>query len=266
MSSRLRGQYVQNSTVMQENNQVGEWQGGHRHGKTLKNQYRLLGDGRAEVQTSRGLTFFVDETSLPDIEGLTWTVKESTTIGKWYILTHKPRHPTPRLAKFGEPIYLARYLLDYIGPLEVDHRDRDPQNNVMANLRIATRAEQSNNMSLRRDNTSGFNGFFFVKEYPIWRLTWSEQRRQKATKWKRNPEDHQLPAKIQQFIDQLRLNGVNSKLVPQPYVEPSYYSICWYVEGKPKYKRFPNTEEGLRAAHAFRDEKHAEIGNFNGRQ
>ena len=257
-------QHTQN-TAMQEN-AVGEWQGGHRRGKTLKNQYRLLGDGRAEVQTHEGVTFFVDETSLVDIQGITWHAAESyTTPGTWRIHTKKRKNSPPRICQQPRPqIGLSRFLMNYTGPLEVDHLDRNALNNSLGNLRIVTHKINCNNRKLQRNNTSTFNGLSLEKEWPFWRLTWREQRRSKHKQWTRNPEDERIPDKIEEFIVQLQINGIKGKLVPQPCVQPSRYAVSWYLGSIQKSKYFPNTEEGLRNALAFRDQKHAEIGNFNG--
>lgn len=43
-------------------------------------------------------------------------------------------------------------------PALIDHKDRDPSNNRLANLRPATRLENHQNLNPRRANTSGFTG------------------------------------------------------------------------------------------------------------
>lgn len=42
-------------------------------------------------------------------------------------------------------LYIGRFILDYNGPLEVDHIDRDIHNNQKINLRIVTKEQQSRN-------------------------------------------------------------------------------------------------------------------------
>ncbi len=45
----------------------------------------------------------------------------------------------------GKTTSIGRYILNYEGPLEVDHIDGDPWNNQKKNLRLATRSQQMMN-------------------------------------------------------------------------------------------------------------------------
>jgi hypothetical protein len=45
-------------------------------------------------------------------------------------------------------------------PREIDHKDRDPANNRIVNLRLATHAQNACNAPKRRTNSSGFKGVY----------------------------------------------------------------------------------------------------------
>lgn len=51
---------------------------------------------------------------------------------------------------------------------DIDHIDRDKSNNRISNLRKASRAMNSANVGVRRDNTSGYRGVSFNAEHGKW--------------------------------------------------------------------------------------------------
>jgi hypothetical protein len=53
-------------------------------------------------------------------------------------------------------------------PLEVDHKDRNPQNNHPENLRVATRSENASNKNIQLNNTSGRRGVTWCKRTSKW--------------------------------------------------------------------------------------------------
>ncbi|AUE23479.1 HNH endonuclease [Escherichia phage vB_EcoS_HSE2] len=52
---------------------------------------------------------------------------------------------------------------------EIDHIDHNRENNLLSNLRKTTRKENSRNLSLARNNTSGVTGVRFDKSRGKWR-------------------------------------------------------------------------------------------------
>lgn len=71
----------------------------------------------------------------------------------------------------GERYYAHRLAWFYVygvWPKEVDHIDRNKQNNALANLREATRSQNSKNAKRSRRNLSGFKGVSFQKNRQRW--------------------------------------------------------------------------------------------------
>lgn len=65
---------------------------------------------------------------------------------------------------------LAFWLMTGEMPHEVDHLDRDPDNNRWVNLRAATHSHNTHNAGQRKDSTSGKRGVSWDAETRKWRV------------------------------------------------------------------------------------------------
>lgn len=61
----------------------------------------------------------------------------------------------------------------------IDHVDRNRANNKISNLRVVTRKENSQNLSIRSDNSSGVQGVSYDKRDNQWTATWYEEGEQR---------------------------------------------------------------------------------------
>lgn len=69
----------------------------------------------------------------------------------------------------GKKLYrYARYIMNAVGKMKVDHIDHNTQNNQKSNLRIVTNQENGFNHKLSKKNISGVCGVFWVKKRKIW--------------------------------------------------------------------------------------------------
>ena len=59
---------------------------------------------------------------------------------------------------------------------EIDHKDRNPDNNRISNLRLATSAENKQNTGMRSDNVSGLRGVTFRAKSGRWRAQITHNR------------------------------------------------------------------------------------------
>jgi hypothetical protein len=86
--------------------------------------------------------------------------------------------PHPKLGHIGIQINKRRYLAHRLAWFYVhkewpsniiDHRDRNPQNNKIANLRDVDQSTNMLNANLRQDNSSGTPGVGYVSSKGMWR-------------------------------------------------------------------------------------------------
>lgn len=55
-------------------------------------------------------------------------------------------------------------------PDQIDHVDKNPDNNRIENLRAATNGQNCMNRGIMRNNTSGAKGVFWCKDHKKWRV------------------------------------------------------------------------------------------------
>ena len=65
-------------------------------------------------------------------------------------------------------IYMHRLINDTPKGIGTDHINRNKLDNRRSNLRTATQAQNLRNLSIRRDNTSGFSGVCWHKDSKKW--------------------------------------------------------------------------------------------------
>lgn len=69
----------------------------------------------------------------------------------------------------GKRIRMHRLILKTPKHSKTDHKDRNRLNNQKSNLRICTTQQNNRNITMRRDNTSGYKGVFLDKSTGHWK-------------------------------------------------------------------------------------------------
>lgn len=108
-----------------------------------------------EIILSQGKVALVDDADFERVNQFKWTASE------------QPNGRGFRAVRFvkGSPIYLHRFIMECPAGLEVDHQNRDCLDNQRSNLRIATRAQNSQNRGMQSNNTTGVKGVIFNKQF-----------------------------------------------------------------------------------------------------
>ena len=122
-------------------------------GKCPRNTYEFYGDYVIGYGTN-GLTFEFDLEDYKKVYSHTWRVIEKTKVV--YTTINK------------ENIPLHKLITGTNGNQVVDHRDGNPSNNRKSNLRNATSQENSFNLKLKTNNTSGITGVWYDKNREQW--------------------------------------------------------------------------------------------------
>lgn len=107
----------------------------------------------AYIPLSNGGLAVVDLDDVPTLLGVGW-------------YRHPGGYASGRIG--GRTRYMHRVLFGEPG-FSIDHADRDKLNNRRSNLRAVTRSQNQYNMSVHRDNKSGFKGVCWNKKDKAWR-------------------------------------------------------------------------------------------------
>tara|TARA_R100000995_G_scaffold84711_1_gene64431 strand:+ start:3495 stop:4145 length:651 start_codon:yes stop_codon:yes gene_type:complete len=122
----------------------------------------------------------------PDTGIFTWIKsrgRNSSVVGKEAGHKQKFERDTRIRISVNGKLYFAHRLAYYIyhgvDPLEkeVDHKDRNPLNNKIDNLRLATKKENCRNSSMSKNNTSGVTGVHWHKVKKKWEATITEGKK-----------------------------------------------------------------------------------------
>lgn len=113
----------------------------------------------AEIVTSKGEVILVDDSDHEFASAITWSVHRGYVRADFVVKGERIR------------LRLHRYLLG-LPPedtREVDHINGNPLDNRRSNLRVCTRAENSRNRRIGRNNTSGYKGVHFRRQRNKWK-------------------------------------------------------------------------------------------------
>jgi hypothetical protein len=121
---------------------------------------RLLDDGSALVEASKGYWFRIDRADLEAVWQRGWCATENRSAYgcKVYITARSPR---------GGRIGLHRWLLKAPPGLQVDHANGDTLDNRRSNIRVCTRAQNTMNQRVR---PSGRRGIWWDRRCRTWRI------------------------------------------------------------------------------------------------
>ena len=119
------------------------------------------------VKLTKNKYALVDLDDLSLVSDKKWQAKYSK--GNWYA-----SHSSAR----GE-IFMHNLILGRIKNLEVDHRNQNGLDNRRENLRHATKSQNRANVSLRKDNSSGYKGVSLYGPTGKWKAYIQENGKQK---------------------------------------------------------------------------------------
>lgn len=114
-----------------------------------------------------------------------WKWKAQRNRNHWYAVRNQHIGRENGKSK-SKSVYMHRLILERAGvDLKhfVDHKDRNGLNNQRDNLREVTHAENLQNLSSHKKNSSGFRGVSWNKEKGCWQSRIQIDRKQKHLGW-----------------------------------------------------------------------------------
>lgn len=120
------------------------------------------GDGTHSIPLTKGMVALVDSEDVHRVGDRNWSASRPPGSVTFYAT----RCLRTQSGHFAEPLH--RVVMDAPDDMEVDHINGDTLDNRRCNLRLATRAENSCNRRISRNNTSGYKGVSFDKKRGVW--------------------------------------------------------------------------------------------------
>lgn len=75
-----------------------------------------------------------------------------------------------KMCKVHRVLYAKYHSMKIPNDKVIDHIDRNPSNNKIENLRLVTRSENSQNQSIKKNNTSNHKNIFWDEKCCKWRI------------------------------------------------------------------------------------------------
>lgn len=121
----------------------------------LVNEYDLSGEyGKCFIKSD---FFIFDKEDYEKIKDYRWFLREG--------------YPCANKDKTCKKMFFHRFIMNCPRNKVVDHINHNKLDNRKSNLRICSIAENSHNVVLSKNNTSGCKGVNFVKSANLWRAT-----------------------------------------------------------------------------------------------
>ena len=114
-------------------------------------------DAIVEIPLTRGLKAIIDAEDLLIVSKYKWCAKKSGD--RFYAVAYVRGGGR----KENKQIHLHRLIMNYFGPLDIDHINGNQLDNRKCNLRIVTRTQNNLNQKRIRGKTSRFKGVYFDK-------------------------------------------------------------------------------------------------------
>jgi len=141
--------------------------------------------------------------------GEAWRYEVRTS--SWILISNNRPNPSGYIlinTRAKRPVFLHRLIYHAFNPqwniydstIFIDHKDRNPRNNAIANLRTATRSENARNQSVPANNKSGLKGVLvhYRKKTAEWywvvKVTLNGKRFEKSFKGGNGAPPNPLPA------------------------------------------------------------------------
>lgn len=116
------------------------------------------------------------ETATIKLTGKHGKDKEATVDVKHFPILSQFQWRTNECGQVYATVHLGRLVMAIESATDkekdVDHIDRNPFNNVLANLRVASRAENIANRGLFANNKSGYTGVYWMKARKKWKASY----------------------------------------------------------------------------------------------